>query len=430
VHTPVTFETEDGLFIALHEAALIDFPSMTLARSDVDSLGVTLKADLVPWSDGVLARGATPHQSSWRTIQIADSPGGLLTSYIALNLNEPNSLGADVAEWARPGKYVGVWWEIHIGRSSWDQTPIHGARTENVVPYIDFAAEHGFDHVLVEGWNVGWDGELVRERRCVRLQHALRCIRHRLPEPSTPVSEEYASWDTTRRAPASSTTSVRCRMRTTGPETTAFVRSRRATWVMVRISSAWMMDGTSIVNGTTGSIWFGTIRSVEEAARRQIGLNIHEPIKDTGLRRTWPNLMTREGARGQEYNAWGEDGGNPPEHVAIVPFTRMLSGPFDYTPAIFGIDIPEREENRINSTLAQQLAHMVILYSPLQMAADTPDNYERHMDAFQFIKDVPADWETTRVLHGSIGNYVTIVRQERGGTDWYLGSSPMITVAF
>jgi alpha-glucosidase len=422
VHTPVTFETEDGLFIALHEAALVDFPSMTLARTAADSISVTLKADLVPWSDGVLARGDTPHQSSWRTIRVADSAGDLLTSYIDLNLNEPNVLGDDVAEWARPGKYLGVWWEIHIGRSTWHQGEDLGATTENVKRYIDFAAEHGFDHVLVEGWNIGWDENWFESGDVFDFT---------TPVPAFDIEElsRYAAERGVRIMGHHETSAgVINYERQMGD---AYDWANR--YGISAIKTGYVGHGQNIIrldeHGDEHREWHHGQhmvrhyqKSVEEAAKRRIGLNVHEPIKDTGLRRTWPNLMTREGARGQEYNAWGEHGGNPPDHVAILPFTRMLSGPFDYTPAIFGIDIPERDENRINSTLAQQLAHMVILYSPLQMAADTPDNYERHMDAFQFIKDVPADWETTRVLHSSIGNYVTIVRKERGGTDWYLGS--------
>lgn len=422
VHTPVTFETKDGLFIALHEAALVDFPSMTLARTVVDTLGVTLKADLVPWSDGVLARGETPHQSSWRTIQVGDTAGDLLTSYIALNLNEPNVLGDDVAEWATPGKYVGVWWEIHIGRSTWHQGEDLGATTENVKRYIDFAAEHGFDHVLVEGWNIGWDENWFESGDVFDFT---------TPVPAFEIGElsRYGAERGVRIMGHHETSAGVINYERQMGDAYDWARDHG----IRAIKTGYVGHGQNIIRideeGNEHREWHHGQhmvrhyqKSVEEAARRQIGLNVHEPIKDTGLRRTWPNLMTREGARGQEYNAWGEHGGNPPDHVAILPFTRMLSGPFDYTPAIFGIHIPEREENRVNSTLAQQLAHMVILYSPLQMAADTPDNFERYMDAFQFIKDVPADWETTRVLHGSIGNYVTIARQERGGTDWYLGS--------
>lgn len=420
VHTPVTFETRDGYFISLHEAALVDYSSMTLALASADDRGVTLRADLVPWSDGVRVRAEVPHQSPWRTIQIGDTAGDLITSYLILNLNEPNRLG-DVS-WARPGKYVGVWWEIHIGRSSWDLTPKHGANTENVKRYIDFAAEHGFDHVLVEGWNEGWARNWIEGGDAFNFTQ---------PYPDFDIEElsRYAADRGVRIMGHHETSAAVINYEEQMEDAYAWA----AGYGIRSIKTGYVTHGQNIIRrddqGNEHREWHHGQHMVNHyhatvlaAAEHQLTLNIHEPIKDTGLRRTYPNLMTREGARGQEYNAWGEAGGNPPDHTVILPFTRMLSGPFDYTPVIFGIDIPEQPDNRVNSTLAQQLAHMVVLYSPLQMAADTPDNYERFPDAFQFVRDVPADWHETRVLHGRIGDYITVVRRERDGTDWYLGS--------
>ena len=417
MHTPVTMATADGLFLTIHEASLVDFASMTLAVTG----DTTLKADLVPWSDGVLVRASAPHRSPWRTIQIADSAAGLLTSHLILNLNEPNRL-ADIS-WTRPGKYIGIWWGMHLDTYTWGSGPQHGATTANTQAYMDFAARYGFDGVLVEGWNVGWDGDWFRNGENFQF--------------TTP----YDDFDIA---------AVTAYGRELGValighhETGAAVLNYEAQLPQAfayyqdlgvhLVKTGYVGAGQSIkrIDEATGEVvreWHHGQFMVrhyqyvaELAAEYQIMLDIHEPIKDTGLRRTYPNMMTREGARGMEYNAWSADGGNPPEHETILPFTRMMAGPMDFTPGIFDLLFAEaRPGNRVNTTLAKQLALYVVLYSPWQMAADLPANYEGQ-PAFQFILDVPVDWRDTQVLHAQIGDYVTYVRQDRGSEDWYLGS--------
>lgn len=417
VHTPLTMETADGLVLSLHEAALTDYAAMTL----VGQPDHTLACDLVPWSDGVKVRGTAPHRSPWRTLQIGTSPGDLVTSYLILNLNEPNRL-EDVT-WIEPAKYIGIWWGMHIDAYSWGSGPKHGATTENALRYIDFAAEHGFEGVLIEGWNLGWDGDWT--------QHGER-FDFTTPYPDFDIAEVTAY-------AASKGVDV-----IGHHETGAAVANYEA-----QMDEAFALyRGLGIDTVKTGYVGWGQgikryddegqlvglewhhgqymvrhyRRVVEAAARYQIMLNVHEPIKPTGIRRTYPNMLTREGARGQEYNAWDSEGGNPPEHTTLLPFTRMLAGPFDFTPGIFDLRFEAaRPDNRVNTTLAKQLALYVVIYSPLQMAADLPENYEGH-PAFRFIEEVPVDWHTTQVLHAAIGDYVTIVRRERDGDDWYLGS--------
>jgi len=417
VHTPLTMETKDGLYLSFHEAALVDYPSMTLLRTEDN----TLKADLVPWSDEVRVKATAPMRSPWRTIQMADDPGGLITSYLILNLNEPNNLG-DVS-WVKPGKYVGIWWEMHVGKSSWGSGPIHGATTANAKRYIDFAAKYGFDGVLVEGWNVGWDGNWTDGGKNFNFTK---------PYPDVNIEEvtRYGLSKGVRLLGHNETGGgVLNYERQLSDAFTYYER------LGVRaVKTGYVQWGTGLKrideNGKEQGEWHhGQFmvrhhqKVVEDAAKHHIMIDIHEPIKDTGLRRTYPNLMTREGARGEEYDAWSADGGNPPNHTTILPFTRLLSGPMDFTPGIFDLLLKDyKPTNRVNTTLAKQLAHYVIIYSPLQMAADFPENYEARPDAFQFIVDVPADWSDTKVLHAQIGDYVTIARKDRNSDDWYLGS--------
>ncbi|MBE9507610.1 MAG: glycoside hydrolase family 97 protein [Chloroflexi bacterium] len=416
VHTPLTLETADGLFLSIHEANLTDYASMTLMASDNN----TLLCDLVPWSDGVKVKASTPHQTPWRTIQIAENAGDLITSYLILNLNEPNKL-EDVS-WVEPGKYVGIWWGMHIGKYTWGSYR-HGATTENTRRYIDFAAKHGFSRVLVEGWNVGWDGNWSRHGDLFSF--------------TTP----YEDFDIEELSAYAAARGVKLiGHHETAAAVTNYERQLEDAFDFYRdlgidtVKTGYVGCGQGIKRrdeegNLVGLEWHHgqyMVRHyrkvVETAARYQIMLDVHEPIKDTGIRRTYPNMMTREGARGQEYNAWSEDGGNPPEHTTILPFTRMLAGPFDFTPGIFDLLFEEyRLSHRVNTTLAKQLALYVVIYSPLHMAADLPENYEGH-PAFQFIIDVPVDWQDTKVLHAEIGDYVTIVRQNRNSEDWYLGS--------
>ena len=414
VHTPLTMETGDGLFLSIHEAALTDYASMTLARTEA----TTLECDLVPWSDGIKVKTAVPFVTPWRTIQISETAGDLITSYLILNLNEPNKLG-DVS-WVKPGKYVGIWWGMIIGRYTWASGDKHGATTARAKRYIDFAATHGFPGVLIEGWNVGWDGNWFANAELFNFTtpyddfdmdavsayaaaKGVKIIGHH--ETSTGIAnyerqvDDAFSYYTSR-----------------GIHT---VKTGYVGWAQNIIPVG---DTSGAREWHHGQYMVRHYRSnVLRAAEHKIMLDVHEPIKDTGIRRTYPNMMSREGAKGQEYNSSGE-GGNPPDHTTILPFTRCLAGPFDFTPGIFDLLIEEGLPNaRVNTTLAKQLALYVVIYSPLQMAADFPENYEGR-PAFQFITDAPADWQDTRVLHAQIGDYITIARKDRDSEDWYIGS--------
>ncbi len=407
VHTPLTMQTSDGLYLSLHEAALTDYASMTLRNPDG---GLTLKADLVPWSDGVRVKGSTPAVTPWRTIQIADRPVGLINSYLILNLNEPNRLG-DVS-WVKPGKYVGIWWGMHLNRWTWGSGPKHGATTVRTKQYIDFAAKHGFRGVLVEGWNVGWDGNWMENSELFSFTQ---------PYPDFDIRElaRYAASKGVKIIGHHETSAGIDNYERQMEDAFKFYRELgidtvKTGYVGTRANKTEWHHGQYMVRHYR--------KVVQTAARYGIMLDVHEPIKDTGIRRTYPNMMTREGARGMEYDAWGEDGGNPPDYTTIIPFTRMLSGPFDFTPGIFDLTfVEDRPNNRSNTTLAKQLAFYVVIYSPLAMAADLIENYEGQ-PAFQFIEDVPVDWESTVALDAVIGDYVSIARKDRHSQDWYLGA--------
>lgn len=426
-HTPATFRLQSGVHLSIHEAALVDYAGMSLKPVRHDG---RFEADLAQWSDGARVKTKTPFATPWRTIQIAPDAAGLVNSDLILNLNEPNKLG-DVA-WVEPGKYVGVWWAMHINERTWGADGIHGATTEEAKRYIDFAAENGFSGVLVEGWNIGWDGDWYENGDVFSF------------------TESYPDFDLAEVASYARDKDVRLigHHETSGGVSNyenqmadAFalyeslgVRQVKTGYVadygdIKRIDD----DGVAKYEAHDGQFMARHhLRVVKEAAKHKISINAHEPIKDTGLRRTYPNWITREGARGQEFNAWG-DPPNSPEHTAILPFTRMLSGPMDFTPGIFDLEpnkrAPVREDmprgritDRVQTTLAKQLALYVVIYSPIQMAADLPENYEARPDAFQFIRDVPVDWAESRAIAGEIGDYVAIARKDRAGDDWYLGA--------
>jgi len=417
VHTPFTLETNSGLYLSLHEANLTDYSSMALARVEETKL----TCDLYPWSDGTKVKASAPMLSPWRTIQIAEKPGDLITSYLILNLNEPNKLN-DVS-WIKPAKYVGIWWEMHLGKSTWGSGKKHGATTANTKKYIDFAAKYGFDGVLVEGWNTGWDGDWIQNGSIFNFTQA---------------HPDYDIDEVTRYAQSKGVKIIG--HHETGADVINYESQMEDAFKFCQkygintVKTGYVGHGQTIKridkNGDIQHEWHHgqyMVRHyrkvVETAAKYHIMLDVHEPIKDTGIRRTWPNMMTREGARGMEYNAWSPDGGNPPDYMTILPFTRLLSGPMDFTPGIVDLFYDEyQSDNRVNATLAKMLAYYVIIYSPLQMAADLPENYEKQPEAFQFIRDVPVDWEETRVLNAEIGDYLTIVRKDRNSDDWYLGS--------
>lgn len=415
-HTPITLRTDGGTHISIHEAALVDYAGMTLRRGRWN----TLHADLTPLATGVKVEATAPFHTPWRTIQIAPDAKGLLNSHLILNLNEPNKLG-DVS-WVEPGKYVGIWWEMHLGTSTWGSGNIHGATTERTRRYIDFAAEHGFKGVLVEGWNIGWDDDWYNNGDIFRFTEAY-------PDFDIKTLSDYAISKGVRLIGHHETSGGISNYENQLSDALDYYRDLGIT----SIKTGYVADGGDTIfheeSGQVSHEWHDSQRMVrhyrkviEESAKRRISINTHEPIKDTGLRRTYPNWVSREGARGQEFNAWGSPG-NSPEHTAILPYTRMLSGPMDFTPGIFDLLFEkEKPDNRIPTTLAKQLALYVVLYSPIQMAADLPENYEANMKPFQFIKDVPTDWEDSIALNGEIGDYVTFARKDRNSDDWYLGS--------
>jgi alpha-glucosidase len=425
-HTPITFRKPDGLHLAIHEAALIDYSSMSLLALRPGIFRALPRAG----SDGIKVHGQAPFQTPWRTIQIAPQAVGLINSDIILNLNEPNALG-DVA-WVKPGKYLGVWWEMHIRDRTWGNDGIHGANNADVIRHIDFAAEHGFAGVLVEGWNIGWDGDWFNNG-------AVFSFTETYPDFDLPMLARYAA-DKGVKIIGHHETSGNIANYEAQMEAAFDLYEQHG---VREVKTGYVADAGDIVRyderGIERREWHDSqfmvdhhLRVVREAAKRRIAINAHEPVKDTGLRRTYPNWMTREGARGMEYNAWGSPP-NPPEHEAMLAFTRMLSGPMDFTPGIFDLhpnaraplrpDMPRSDPAiRPQTTLAKQLALYVVLYSPLQMAADLPENYAARMDAFQFIKDVAADWEDSIALAGEVGEYVAIARQGRGEDIWYLGA--------
>lgn len=415
VQTPLTLESSDGkTFMVVHEAHLVDYPRMFLAGARTESR--TLRAALAPWADGVKVRSSAPLQTPWRTVQLADRAVDLAPSVLGLNLNPPSVLAN--TDWIKPMKYVGIWWGMHIGTMTWHSGPRHGATTENTKRYIDFAAANGLGGVLVEGWNVGWDGDWIANREAFSFTRPY-------PDYDLPGLAAYAKQKGVRLIAHNETSG--------GIEN--YERQLDSAYALYRslgidaIKSGYVTDTLNGGHSHYSQVMVRHHRKVmETAARYGIALDVHEPLHDTGERRTFPNMMTREGARGQEFNAWGGEGGNPPEHETILFFTRMLTGPMDFTPGIFDILIqrptgaPRKEtDSRPRTTLAKQLALYVVLYSPMHMAADLIENYE-NQPAFQFIRDVAVDWEQTRVLEGRIGDYVVVARQQRNSDDWFIGA--------
>lgn len=424
VNTPVTMRTKDGTHLSFHEANLTDYAGMTLK---VDTENLKLTSELVG-SDrtGYKVKRALPFNTPWRTIQIADKATELIDSKLIVNLNEPNKLG-DIS-WFKPMKYMGIWWEMHIDKARWDYGLTqdesgkwvdtghahghHGASTENAKKYIDFASANGIKGLLIEGWNTGWEHWAGFEDR----------------EGIFDFVTPYPDYDIDEVVRYAKEKGVEIIMH---HETSAAPRTYEK-----QLDTAYKLMSSlgihSVKTGYVGKIipkgeyhhgqWMvNHYRKVlDTAAKYKVAVDAHEPIKATGMRRTYPNAISREGLRGQEFNAWAADGGNPPEHLPIVAFTRMLAGPIDFTPGVFDISLPTKENNQINTTLAQQLALYVVIYSPIQMACDLPENYEGQ-PAFQFIRDVGVDWEQTKVLNGEVGDYVTIAREEKNTGNWFVG---------
>ena len=414
VQTPLTLELRDGhTYMVIHEANLVDYARMFLAGPRME--GRTLRAALAPMADGIKVRGKTPFITPWRTIQLADRVTDLSPSLLGLKLNPPNALAG--TDWIHPMKYVGIWWGMHIGTMTWSSGPQHGATTANARRYIDFAAANRFGGVLVEGWNTGWDGDWIANRNAFSFTRAY-------PDYDLAAVAAYAKQKGVRLIVHNETSGGIENYERQLDSAFAFYHSLG----LDAIKSGYVTDLTSGGDSHYSQVMVKHYRTVIEAAARYgLMLDVHEPMHDTGERRSFPNMLTREGARGQEYNAWSGDGGNPPEHETILFFTRLLAGPMDFTPGIFDIlrthtgPARRNEEPRVRTTLAKQLALYVVLYSPLQMAADLPENYAGQ-PAFQFIKDVAVDWDTTRVIAGRIGDYVVVARRERGKPNWYLGA--------
>lgn len=424
VNTPVTMKTDEGMYLSFHEAALINYSGITLM---IDKENLKMVSNLVG-SENTAWKVAqqTPFNTPWRSIQVAERAGDLITSRLILNLNEPNKLG-DVS-WLKPMKYVGIWWEMHLGKASWDYCDIqglssyedakphgrHGATTQNAKRYIDFAAKNNIGGVLVEGWNTGWENWIGTDAR----------------EGIFDFVTPYPDYDIEEVVRYAKEKGVEIIMHhETSSAVSTYDKQLDTAYALMK-----HLELGAVKTGYVGTIipkgeyhhgqWMVNhyFRVLQTAAKNKVAVNSHEPIMATGLRRTYPNDFTREALRGQEFNAWASDGGNPPAHLTQVAFTRMLAGPIDYTPGIFNIKLkPYKPDNQVNTTLAHQLALYVVIYSPLQMAADLPEHYEGH-PAFQFIHDVGVDWEQTKVLNGEIGEYVTIAREERKTGNWFLGA--------
>ena len=409
VNTPVTMKTDDGVYISILEANLTNYSDITLK---VDKENLLFQSELVGNDSGIKVKTETPFVTPWRLILIANEAKDLVESRTILNLNEP--IVIDDVSWIKPTKYMGIWWEMHLGKSSWDMASgKHGATTQNAKRYIDFASKNGIGALLIEGWNTGWERWIGFEDR----------------EGVFDFVTPYADYNLKEVVRYAKEKGVNIIMH---HETSSAVRTYEK-----QMDSAFALCKSigihAVKTGYVGPIipkdeyhhgqyMVNHYRKVmEKAAQYQIMIDVHEPIKSTGLRRTYPNLMSAEGLRGQEFNAWSVDM-NPPKHLTIVPFTRMLAGPIDFTPGIFDIKFDKYKDiNQVNTTLAHQLALYIVIYSPLQMAADLPENYEGH-PAFQFIKDVGVDWDTSIVINGEIEEYITIARKDRNTDNWFLGS--------
>lgn len=402
-NTPITLQSSKGTVVSIHEAALTDYSDMTLAKDENNAL--KLNCNLVPWPDGIKVKGSAPFKTPWRTVHIVDNPGGLLESHLTENLNEPSKI--DNTSWIKPMKYVGIWWGMHLTTYSFDLGFKHGATTERTIEHIDFAASKGIRGVLVEGWNEGWEN-------------------YGSTNMTQNYTKAYPDYDIELLAKYAKSKNVEL----IGHHETLGDIAGYENQLDDALKFLNKYGITSVKTGYAGKIkpfdqhkhgqWMVRHyrKVVEETAKHKIMLNAHEPIKATGIRRTWPNMMTREGVRGMEQNAWNI-GGNQPEHTTIIPFTRMVGGPIDYTPGIFKLTWDIGKDTRVHTTLAKQLALYVVLYSPIQMASDLVENY-KDRPAFKFIENVPVDWDETKALDCEIGEYVSIAR--RNGDSWFVGA--------
>ena len=409
VSTPVTIEAGDSLYMVIHEANLTDYASLNLTPRHTPGAAVTMTAALTPWHNGVKVYASAPFVSPWRILIVASNPGDLITSRLMLNLNEPCKISD--TSWIKTGKYVGIWWGMHMNDYTWAQGPRHGATTANTRRYIDFAAKHGFNSVLVEGWNWGWDGNWTEDGDKFSFTRPY-------PDYDLEGLQHYA---------LSKGVSLIAHNETGGAATnyenqldSAFSLYHRLGIHCIKTGYVNpLLDKKELQHSQYGIRHYRKV--IETAARYQIMVVNHEPAMPTGLQRTWPNLMSSEGMRGQEYNAWSSDGGNPPYHVCILPFTRGLAGPMDFTPGIFSFINKAMPGTHPQTTIVKQLAEYSVLYSPLQMAADKIENYE-YQPVFSWIESVPTNWQKAVVPNAEIGKYLTIARKDRNSENWYLGS--------
>ena len=425
VQSPLMMKTANNLYVNIFEAAVVDYPVMHL---DVDTKTFKLTSRLVPNAIGDKAYLQAPCVTPWRTIMVSDDARRIVASKMILNLNEPSKI--DDTSWIKPMKYVGVWWEMHVGKSTWDYAGSqnaqnnqtgeliasgkHGATTENTKRYIDFAAKHGFDGVLVEGWNVGWEDWFNNWKEDV--------FDFTTPYPDFDLKavNDYAQ---------SKNIKMIMHHETSGSVANYERHMDRAFDLMKKYGYPAVKSGYVGRIIPRGEYHDGQamVRHFNYAARRaadyKLMVNSHESVRPTGYHRTYPNYIAAEAARGNEFNAWST--GNNPMHETILPFTRLLGGPMDYTPGVFEIKMstydPTKKE-QVHTTLAKQLALYVTIYSPLQMAADLPENYEKYPDAFQFIKDVELDWDESKYLEAEPGDYLTVVRKTKGKNTWFLGA--------
>ncbi len=426
-HTPLTIKKDNGIYLSIHEADLTDYSSMTLAPKGKG----LLETELYPWSDGIKVKADKFIKSPWRTIQISDNSSGLLNSNLILNLNEDPDESIDYS-WVKPGKYMGIWWEmIGTNESTWWLSEHHGANTDKVLKYMDFASKNGFEGLLVEGWNIGWHPDW-----CCKGEGEKFSFTETQPDFDINKIFNY------------------------GKERNIFLVGHHETGGQIEnyenqleeafqfynehgiknIKTGYVNDvsknikrknekGEIVSEWHHGQYMVRHFRKVIElASKYKLNIITHEPIKDTGIRRKYPNYISREGAKGQEFNGFATNGIN---HATVLPFTRLLAGPMDYTPGVFQLNnfrYTNPESNIIDkkaiipSTIAKELALYVVYYSPMQMAADLPEHYMKHPDAFDFIKNVPVDWDNKIIINSKIGEYVSIARKDMNSGDWYFGS--------
>jgi alpha-glucosidase len=412
-HTPITMRLEDGTHLSFHEAALVDYAAYWLKRTE----GQRFRTTLSPSSRGAKVVRGTPFVTPWRTIRIADNAAGLVENDLELNLNEPNKLG-DVS-WFKPAKYIGIWWGMITGKWSWASGPNHGATTARAKQYVDFAAQHGFRGVLIEGWDKGWDGEWFGHGDEFSFTQAY-------PDFDLKAVTDYARAKGVHLIGHHETGGNIANYEAQLDD--AFRLDSSLGIDVVKTGYVAEAGGITAPGDKPGEVrmeWHDGQRQVqhhlkvvETAAKYHVAVNPHEPVKDTGLRRTYPNWVAREGARGMEYNAWGQFA-NPPEHEPTLVYTRMLSGPMDFTPGV--LSLKGQNDVALASTLAKQLGLYVVLYSPIQMASDFVEELAKYPRELAFIRAVPADWSESHLIAGEVGEFAVFARKDRNSNDWYVG---------